>query len=52
MKTFKQFLEEKKKGKLNMALNIEGEPVVVAKKKKPKSKLKRVLDTGGEAETI
>jgi hypothetical protein len=51
MKTFKQFLESKK-DKLNLALNIEGEPVVTDKKVKPKSKIKRVLDTGGEPETV
>ncbi len=54
MKTFKQFVKEKKKkkGKLNLALNIGGEPIVTDKKVKPKSKLKRVLDTGGEPETV
>jgi len=53
MKTFKQFLEEKRKGKkLNLALNIGGEPIVTDKKVKIKGKLKRVLDTGGEPETV
>lgn len=57
MQTFQQFLEEKsikekkEKGKIQMSLNIEGEPVLVGKNKKSKS-LKRVLDVEGEPETI
>ena len=47
MKTFKKFLENKKK--LKLALNIEGEPVVVEKKKKhKKKKLKLALNIEGE----
>ena len=50
MKTFKEFLEAKK---LQLALDIEGEPVVVGKKsKKDKKKLKRTLDDEGEPVTI
>ena len=51
MKTFKEFLEAKK---LQLALDIEGEPVVVGEKPKKgkKGKLKRTLDDEGEPVTI
>ena len=50
MKTFKEFIESKK---LSLALDIEGEPVVVGKSKKDKKKgLKRTLDDEGEPVTI
>jgi hypothetical protein len=57
MITFKQFIEsktskKKDKEKIHLALNIEGEPVVVSDKKKTKDKLKRVFDDEGEPETI
>lgn len=58
MKTFKQFVEEKG---LKLALDVEGEPVVISKKnnviskknkKDKKGKLKRTLDDEGEPVTI
>ena len=54
MKTFKEFLESKK---LQLALDVEGEPVVVgsdskSKKGKKDKKLKRTLDDEGEPVTI
>ncbi len=55
-RTFKQFLESKEKkskGKIHMTLDVEGEPVIVGgKKKKLSAPIKRVLNIGGEPETI
>jgi nicotinic acid mononucleotide adenylyltransferase len=50
--TFKEYLESKKKHKLRLGQDIEGEPVVVGDSPPKKGKLKRSLDDEGEPVTV
>ena len=51
MKTFKEFCESKRKHKLHLGLDLEGEPVAVADSPK-KGKLKMTFNDEGEPVTI